>query len=317
MPSRYSAVKVVRSMPNLLTLDDLTGDQQMTLADRSVELHRDRTRHDRPLAGRLVATMFLLTSTRTRAAFSTAALRLGAGLVSFGPHDLQINTGESFADTGRVFASMFDLLVVRSKATIPNLHALTHNGALPVVNAMSSEEHPTQGVNDLAAMRARCGDLTGLRFLYVGEGNNTAVALAKVLRHIQRCHATFWTPAGYGLDAALIRHCDDIAATNGGTLAQVSGLDELPVDVDIVYTTRWETTGTVKPDEAWREVFRPLYVDEALMKRWPEAVVMHDLPAHRGQEISSAVLDGSRSMAWEQAAMKMASAMAVLEYAGG
>lgn len=304
-------------MPNLLTLDELNGDQQLTLADRSVELHRDRTRHDRPLTGRIVATMFLLTSTRTRAAFSTAALRLGADLVAFGSHDLQINTGESVADTGRVFASMFDLLVVRSKMTIQNLRELSHNGALPVVNAMSSAEHPTQGLNDLASLRLRCGDLTGLRFLYVGEGNNTAVALAKVLRHIRRCRATFYTPTCYGLDGVLMRQCNDVATANGGTVAQVSDLDELPADVDIVYTSRWETTGTLKSDEAWREAFRPLYVDEALMKRWPEALVMHDLPAHRGQEISSAVLDGSRAIAWEQAAMKMPSAMAILEYAAG
>jgi ornithine carbamoyltransferase len=302
-------------MPGLLTLDELTGDQQLMLADRSVELHRDRTRHSRPLAGRIVATMFLLTSTRTRAAFSTAALRLGAELVSFGPHDLQIDTGETIADTGRVLASMVDLLVVRSKATIHELRELSHNGALPVVNAMSSEEHPTQGLNDLAVLRLHCGDLTGLRFLYIGEGNNTAAALAKALRHIRRCHATFCTPSGYGLDAALMKRCGDIATASGGTITQVSSLDELPSDVDVLYTTRWETTGTVKPEESWREVFRPLYIDEALMKRWPSALVMHDLPAHRGQEISSAVLDGSQSIAWKQAEMKMPSAMAVLEYA--
>lgn len=302
-------------MPSLLTLDDLTADQQLTLADRSVELHRDRARHARPLAGRIVATMFLLTSTRTRAAFSAAALRLGADLVSFGPHDLQIETGETAADTGRVLASMVDLLVVRSKATIHELRELSHNGSLPVVNAMSSEEHPTQGLNDLAVLRLQCGDLTGLRFLYMGEGNNTAVALVKALRHIRGCHATFCTPSGYGLSAALVEECVGIAAARGGTITEASSLDELPADVDVVYTTRWETTGTVKPDDSWREVFRPLYVDEVLMKRWPSALIMHDLPAHRGQEISSAVLDGSQSIAWKQAAMKMPSAMAVLEYA--
>jgi ornithine carbamoyltransferase len=112
-----------------------------------------------------------------------------------------------------------------------------------------------------------------------------------------------------------MEQCGEVITASGGTITQVSSLDELPVDVNVVYTTRWETTGTVKPDESWREVFRPLYVDEALMRRWPSALVMHDLPAHRGQEISNAVLDGSQSIAWKQAAMKMPSAMAVLEYA--
>jgi ornithine carbamoyltransferase len=176
-------------MPSLLTLDELTGDQQLMLADRSVELHLDRTRHTRPLAGRIVATMFLLTSTRTRTAFGTAALRLGADLLSFGPHDLQIGTGETIADTGRVLASMVDLLVVRSRNTIHDLRKLSHNDALPVVNAMSSEEHPTQGLNDLAALRLHCGELTGLRFLYIGEGNNTADAM----RPFAHLPAMAWT----------------------------------------------------------------------------------------------------------------------------
>jgi ornithine carbamoyltransferase len=91
-------------------------------------------------------------------------------------------------------------------------------------------------------------------------------------------------------------------------------MDELPSNVDIVYTTRWQTTGTAKADPDWREVFRPFHVSEELMTRWPAALFMHDLPAHRGDEVSGKVLDGQRSIAWSQAAMKLASAMAILEW---
>lgn len=304
-------------MPGLLTLEELTADQLITLADRSVELYRDRTRQDRPLAGLVAGIMFLQTSTRTRAAFSIAAIRLGANIVTFGPKDLQLNSGESIDDTGRVFASMLDLLVVRTNRPTADLRALSCSGALPVFNAMSADEHPTQGVNDIASLRLHCGDLTGLRFLYVGEGNSSAVALAKGLRHIPGCHATFWTPPGYGLDAALVSICHSVAADLGGSVTQITHVDELPADVAVVYTTRWQTTGTSKNDAAWRETFRPFYVDEILLRRWPDALVMHDLPAHRGEEISAAALEGSRSIAWRQAAMKMPSAMAVLERAAG
>lgn len=301
-------------LASLLTLDDLDASQLAALVERSVELYRDRKDHRRPLAGLAAGMMFLQTSTRTRTAFSTAAIRLGAGIVSFGPNDLQTNTGESLEDTGRIFASMLDLLVIRTKGPTADLETLG-GGALPVVNAMSADEHPTQGLNDIAALRFHLGDLTGLRLLYVGEGNNTAVALARGLCRLPGCRAVFWTPPGYGLPEALVSGCHERARRTGGGVTQISEPDGLPADADVVYTTRWQTTGTSKDDPRWRETFRPFYVDEVLLRRWPEALVMHDLPAHRGEEISAEALEGKRSIAWMQAAMKMTSAMAVLEWA--
>jgi ornithine carbamoyltransferase len=304
-------------MSGLITLDDLDTPDLIRLVDRAVELHRDPTRHDRPLDGLVAGVMFLQTSTRTRTAFSAAALRLGAGLITFGPADLQLNTGESLEDTGRVFASMLDLLVVRTRGSSRQLVALSRDGELPVINAMSAEEHPTQAITDLATLRLRFGDLGGLSLLYVGEGNNSAVALAKGLSRYPGCRSVFWTPPGHGLPAILVKECHESAAARGGALVQITDRDELPDAVDVVYTTRWETTGTVKQDAGWREAFRPYYVDSELLARWPRALVMHDLPAHRGQEISAGALDGERSIAWTQAAMKLSGALAVLERAGG
>ena len=299
----------------LLSLDDLDLPRLTALTERAVDLFRDRTAHDRPLVGRVAGMMFLQTSTRTRTAFSSAAVRLGADVLTFGPHDLQTNTGESLRDTGRMFAAMLDLVVVRTNQPTARLRELSEDG-LAVVNAMSAEEHPTQGLNDLAALRMCFGELTGLRLLYVGEGNSTATALARALAMVPGCHTTFWTPPGYGLEPDLVLRCDSTAARAGGSVVQVSSVDELPSETDVVYTTRWQTTGTAKADPMWRETFRPYHVDAALLARWPKAVVMHDLPAHRGEEISAEVLDGEQSLAWLQGAMKMASAMAVLESIG-
>lgn len=303
-------------MSGLISLDELDPGELHRLVDRAVEFRRDPAGHDRPLDGLVAGVMFLQTSTRTRTAFSAAALRLGAGLITFGPGDLQLNTGESVEDTGRIFAAMLDLLVVRTRESSRQLAALSGDGALPVVNAMSAEEHPTQGVTDLATLRLTLGDLRGLSFLYVGEGNNSAAALAKGLRHYPGCRAVFWTPPGYGLDAELVKHSDAIAAAHGGEVRQITEAEELPAEVDVVYTTRWQTTGTVKADARWRETFRPYYVDARLLSRWPKSLVMHDLPAHRGEEISAGALDGERSIAWTQAAMKLSGALAVLERVG-
>ncbi|GAA0248336.1 ornithine carbamoyltransferase [Saccharothrix sp. NPDC042600] len=292
-------------MTGLYSLADLSPADVLALADRSVQLHRDRTAHDRPLTDLVVGTLFTKTSTRTRTAFTTAALRLGASVVAFGPDELQTATGESTADTGRVLASMLDGLVVRTAGPVARQRELSGGGVLPVVNAMSREEHPTQGLTDLAVLRHHFGDLAGVRVLYVGEGNNTAAALVHALAAVPGCELVLACPKGYG-------------PRDPGPWREVADLAEVTGDVDVVYTTRWQTTGTAKADPDWREAFRPFHVDTALMDRWPDAVFLHDLPAHRGEEVAGAVLDGARSLAWTQAAMKAASAMAVLErFVGG
>jgi ornithine carbamoyltransferase len=293
-----------------LTLPDLTG-----LVERSVTFFRDAGDHDSPLRGQVVGILFSKTSTRTRTAFSVGTVRLGGFPIAYGPGDLQTNTGESIQDTGRVLGCMLDALVARTAGPVAQLEELSTLGDLPVINAMSTEEHPTQGVCDLATMALEFGSLAGLSVLYVGEGNNTASALAYGLSAMPGCHVQFATPAGFGLGQDVLDRSAKRAAQNGGTVTEVHDLADAPAEVDLVYTSRWQTTGTAKSDPAWKETFRPFYVDETLMARWPGARFMHDLPAHRGEEVSNAVLEGPRSLAWTQARMKLTSAMAVLERA--
>lgn len=301
----------------LYSLTDLSDTEVRHLVRRTVELHADRDAHDRPLTGLLTGLLFTRTSTRTRTAFTTGAIRLGGSPVPFGPGDLQTNTGETAADTGRMLAGMLDLLVVRTAGPMAELRDLSGGGELPVVNAMSAEEHPTQGLADLATLVHHFGALDGVHVLYVGEGNNTAVALARALSRQPGCHTVLACPPGYGLPAPVLTATAAAAARGGGSLRQTHELADLPDEAHAVYTSRWQTTGTSKPGPGWREAFRPFHVDAALMDRWPGAVFLHDLPAHRGEEVSGEVLDGKSSLAWTQARMKAAGAMAVLEWVAG
>ncbi|MFE4335518.1 ornithine carbamoyltransferase [Streptomyces sp. NPDC056831] len=298
----------------LLTLSELTREELQGLVARSGELFRDRTAHDSPLHDKVIGVLFAKTSTRTRTAFTSGIVRLGGFPVTYGPNDLQTATGESLKDTGRIFGSMLDALVARTSGPLDDLREMAGAGRLPVINAMAAEEHPTQGVCDLATMLMEFGSLEDISVLYLGEGNNTASALAHGISHIPRCHITFATPSGYGLDPQVLEDAAKRAAESGGTVREVHDTDDLPGHVNVVYTTRWQTTGTVKTDLDWRERFRPFHIDEQFLRRWPDAKFMHDLPAHRGEEVSGAVLDGPRSIAWKQAEMKLTSAMAVLEW---
>ncbi|MGX8909634.1 ornithine carbamoyltransferase [Streptomyces netropsis] len=301
----------------LFSLAELPPELITSLIGRSVELFRDRHAHDRPLDGQAIGVLFTKTSTRTRTAFTVGAIRLGAAPVTFGPGDLQLNTGESVGDTGRVLGSMLDALVARTAGPLDELRELSREGRLPVVNAMAAQEHPSQGVTDLATLALTFGDLAGIRVLYVGEGNNTAVALAHGLAAVPRARLTLATPTGYGLPEDELAAAVSRADGAGARVRQIHDLALAPDEVDVVYTTRWQTTGTAKPDASWRETFRPFHVDEALLGRWPQASFMHDLPAHRGDEVAGDVLDGPRSLAWTQAAMKLSGAMAILEWAAG
>ncbi|GGO54735.1 ornithine carbamoyltransferase [Streptomyces lasiicapitis] len=295
---------------SLADLEDKDLDQ---LVRRSCEFFADRTVHDDPLRGKIAGILFTRTSTRTRTAFTTAALRLGGQVISYGPDDLQLKTGESLEDTGRVLGRMLDVLVARTSGPVAQLKTLSQYGCIPVVNAMGQEEHPTQGICDLATMTLHFGTLDNIKVLYVGEGNNSAVALAHGLAHYAGIELTLLTPPGYGVPEAELAGARARAAEHSSSIRQIHSLDEAPDAVDVVYTTRWQTTGTSKPNVNWREEFRYLYIDTTFMSRWPDAVLMHDLPAHRGDEISSEVLEGDRSLAWTQAEMKLTSAMAVLE----
>jgi ornithine carbamoyltransferase len=302
----------------LLSLRDLDAAELRSIVARSIELYEHPTEHDRPLAEKAIGVLFTKTSTRTRTAFSVGAHRLGAHVLTYGPGDLQLNTGESLTDTARILGSMLDGLVARTAGPLRELRDLSRHGGIPVVNAMATEEHPTQGICDLATIGLH-RDLNGVTVLYIGEGNNSATALAHGLAKVASSRLIIATPEGYGIPGDELTAARTAGAAVGATVVTTTSMEDLPTDVDIIYTTRWQTTGTAKSDPDWREAFRPFHIDKALLSRSPSALFMHDLPACRGDEVSGAVLDGPRSIAWSQAAMKLSSAMAVLEFcaAGG
>lgn len=301
---------------HLISLDDLGDDDLRWIVNRGADYSAGRLDHTRPLDELVVGILFRKTSTRTRTAFSAGALRLGANLITYGPGDLQENTGETVDDTGQVLAGMLDVLVARTAGPEAELRAYANQERMAVINAMSAEEHPTQGLTDLTTLTRLFGSVDGLRVLYVGEGNNTASALALGLTRFPGTELHLRTPPGYGLRADYLDRAQIHAKCAGSVVEERHDVDDLP-EVDVVYTTRWQTTGTVKPTPDWREVFAPFQVDQAMMDRCPGAVFLHDLPAHRGEEVTAEVLDGPASAAFEQAENKYHSARAVLEWCAG
>jgi ornithine carbamoyltransferase len=298
---------------HLLSIDDLSTGDIREIVEAGARYAR-RGPDPRALAGSVAGIHFVRTSTRTRTAFSAGAARLGAAIVTYGPNDLQTATGETVEDTGAVLSRMLDLVVTRTAGPLEQMRGWAAQERMSVINAMSAEEHPTQALADLTTLWHRFGRIDGLRILYLGEGNNTAAALAPALARFEGVLLDLRTPPGFGLDPAVLKRAAETAHATGATIVERHDLDDLPRDVDVVYTTRWQTTGTTKPVPNWRDVFAPFRVDARLWRHSPDAVFMHDLPAHRGEEVTAEVLDGPASIAFDQAEMKMHSAMAVMAW---
>jgi ornithine carbamoyltransferase len=290
---------------------------QRIVAD-AVDIAAGRWSDRRPLAGRIVGLYFAKTSTRTRTSFTAGAMRLGAQVIAYGPHDLQIETGETLQDTGRVLSQYLDVLVVRTNGDIAEMEALASQDRMSVVNAMSANEHPTQVMADLAAIQERFGRLEGIHVLHLGEGNNTVTAQMLAFAQIPGLRLTVVTPEGYGAPAAIVEQASRLARASGAVVEQHHRLDRLPTQVDVVYTSRWKTMGVPKTDPDWLTKFRPYAVTSSLLRDVARSdgrtIFLHDLPAMRGYEVTDEVLDGPASLALRLAMHKMTSAMAVLSY---
>lgn len=302
------------SARHLISIGDLDTTDVRWLVKRGRWYGTGHGRAERPLQGRVVGIYFRKTSTRTRTAFSRGALQLGAGIIAYGPDDLQENTGESVADTTRVLSGMLDVLVARTAGSDAEMRAFAAQDRMAVINAMSAGEHPTQALADLATIDSRLGSVDGLRLIYLGEGNNTAAALALALAHFDGVELYMRTPSGYALDERVAAAARCGIEARGGLFEEQHDMQTAMKPCDVVYTTRWQTTGTTKGDPAWRDAFAPFHVSPEVMSAHPGAVFMHDLPAHRGEEVDPRVLDGPDSIAFEQANGKLAGAMAALEW---
>jgi ornithine carbamoyltransferase len=286
---------------HFLTGEELTAEELEALLARAAELKADRL-GSRALEGRSVALIFDKPSTRTRVSFEVGTHELGGSPIVLREGETQIARGESLRDFALVLSRMVAAIGWR---TGPHalLEELASHSTVPVVNMLSADHHPCQALADLLTLRERFGELRGLRLAYVGDGNNMTHSLM-LLGAIAGVEVVAATPAE-------LRPDDAIAARAGATV-----VDDPAAAVEgahAVYTDVWVSMGDADTD-AKRELLAPYRVDEALMGRAREdAVALHCLPAHPGEEITEGVLYGERSAVWDQAENRLHAQKALLE----
>jgi ornithine carbamoyltransferase len=297
---------------SLLTLRRHPPDAVAAVLDLADELKAARDGGWPPwLAGRVVALMFDRPSTRTRISFESGVARLGGASLFLSPRDMQLGRGEPIEDTAKVMSRLVDLIVVRTGA-----HALIEQLAaaadVPVVNGLTYEHHPCQALADAQTLRERFGPLRGLPIAYVGDGNNCCVSLAVVsaktgMRLVCAC------PPGYLPPAGLMAWADGEAAALGGSVRVVEDAREAAAGVRAIYTDTWVSMGDEEREHERIAALEPYRIDDDLLAlAAPDAVAMHPLPAHQGQEITAEILHGPRSAAWDQAENRMHAQAALL-----
>ena len=289
---------------DLLSMADLRLDELVRLLDRAAELKaafRALRRHRQvPLAGRTLAMLFEKPSLRTRVSFEAGMSQLGGHAIHLGPGDVGLGVRESVADVARNLDRWVDAIIIRTfgHATVVELAA---EASIPVVNALTDREHPCQALADLLTLRERFGRLSGLSVAFIGDGNNVfhslALAGGLVGLDVRIAH-----PDGYGPEPEVVGQARMLAEDTGGRIVVGKDPIEAVQGVDVVYTDTWTSMGQEAEVAERRQAFRGYTVDEALLHHArPDTLVMHCLPAHRGEEITSDVLDGPRSVVLDQA----------------
>jgi ornithine carbamoyltransferase len=281
---------------SFLRVSDLEPGALQALLELSVEMKARPHGFLEALRGDTVVCLFEKPSTRTRVSFAAAAERLGMMPLLLRPDELQLGRGETIEDTARTLSGYAQAIVVRTfeHETAERLAAAA---SVPVINALTDEHHPCQALADLLTLRERFGELEGLRIAYVGAGNNVAASLVEAGALVG---ATVVVASPPGYEPALA----------GATV--VTDPLEAVVEAHAVYTDVWVSMGD-EDDARRREALEPYRVDEQLLSlARPDAVFMHCLPAHRGEEVTAEVIDGPRSVVWPQAENRLPTEEALL-----
>lgn len=295
---------------HFLSLLDWSADEITQLLQRAGELRRLRGTpdHPRPLAGSSVVLMFEKPSTRTRVSFEVGVVELGGHPVVLAARDTQVGRGEPVEDTARVLSRYVHAIVARTYSH-DTLEGLARYGTVPVVNALSDRSHPCQVLADLLTARDRFGTLEGLRFAWIGDGNNMAYSFIEAAMQLG-FELVLACPPGYEPDAQLLAKAREI----GARVRVTTDPKEAARGAHVVMTDVWASMGQEEESAARMKAFAGYIVDDELLSVSDDrSIVLHCLPAHRGEEISAAVLEGPRSAVFDQAENRLHVQKAILE----
>jgi len=295
-----------------LSVDDLSTEELTDLLGDAAAMKAKPEKHADALAGAHVALVFEKPSTRTRVSMEVGVASLGGHPVVLRGDELQLGRGETIEDTGRVLSLYVDAIAVRTFGQ-ERLEALAAGATVPVINLLSDESHPCQALADLLTIQEHVNEkLSGTSLAYLGDGNNVAHSLL-IAGARMGMDVRVASPSGYQPDREVVERAREVAAHTGGRVIVTDLVAEAAEGADVLYTDVWASMGQEGESGERIKVLEGYGIDESTVSIASDDVkVMHCLPAHRGEEISAEVMDGDRSIVWDQAENRLHAQKALL-----
>lgn len=289
---------VERNHRDFLAIPDYSREELLALFDLAERMRSGEYR-DKPLAGKSLAMIFMKASTRTRVSFEVGAWQLGGHALFLSPRDVQLGRGEPIADTARVLSRYVDGIMIRTFAHA-EVEELAKFAEVPVINGLTDLLHPCQVLADLLTIRQHLGGIDGRKVAWVGDGNNMANSWINAAYRLG-FDLTLACPEGYEPDSELLER-----ARSAADVRVVRDPSEAVEGADVINTDVWASMGQEEEQADREKAFKGYIVDDALMSRaQQDAIFMHCLPAHRGEEVSASVIDGMQSVVWDEAGNRL------------
>jgi ornithine carbamoyltransferase len=301
-------------MKDLLRTADLSRADVDLLLDTAADFAENPLRSKDALAHKSVAIYMTKPSTRTRLSSETAVAHLGGTPIFIRGDELQLGRGETIADTARIISGYCDALIIRTFAQA-DVDELGANASIPVINALTDDDHPTQLLADWLTIRETFGsDVSGRKFVYLGDGNNMSHAWL-TMGAIMGAHVVAATPSGkWAPNADVVAKAKEIASRTGATIEVTNDPESAAQGASALYTDVWMSMGDPEAERAEKiKVLAPFAVTESLMALTAkDSIFMHCLPAHRGEEVAASVIDGNKSVIWREAYHRRTTIQALL-----
>jgi len=293
---------------DFLRLKDLNKQEIVRLLERASEFKAGKDANRCPLIGKSIGLMFDKTSTRTRISFQTGIYQLGAQAIYINTKELQLGRGETIEDTARTLSRYLHGIVIRTFAHA-TVETLARYASIPIINGLTDSHHPCQALADIFTILEKKGKLEGVRLTYIGDGNNVANSLIEASA-IMGIHLTLACPKGYEPDKMVMEE----ALSLNPEIKIVHEPEEAAKGADVLYTDVWISMGQEMEVDRRRQIFRNYQINRHILSlAKPDAIVMHCLPAHRGEEITDDVIDSEQSVVFDQAENRLHTQKALLE----
>jgi len=301
-------------MRHFLSSADVTVDEQRALIARAIDLKQSRAALARPLAGKSVGLIFEKPSTRTRVSFEAAIFELGGNAIALRSDELQLGRGETLQDTGTVLSRYLAGIVMRTFGQ-DRLEEVAEMATIPVINALSDMEHPCQALADVMTITERFDDLSQVRLAYLGDGNNVCHSLLLAGAKAGFAEIRVAAPKGFEPIEPIVEMAAQIGEETGCRIEVTSDPSAAAKGAHVLYTDVWTSMGQDQERDTRLKAFEGFQIsNDRLAEAAPDAIVLHCLPAHRGEEIAGDVIDGLQSAVWDQAENRLHTQKALLEF---